>query len=275
MKKFYSLIILCGILFTTKAQNQFCNLNGNVIIYSNYDGGVIYIIVDQNIPNLKIGICTYEAARVVIQGTYAGNVTEVRYAGYIGTNDNCNLGVTSTTIMGVPNPVDTILQYPNVTLSDPNGYPQMICAVGCTNSSTGGCNTTNQIAHYFLTVFGGTLYYHHTQYNCWNNFTAPVSQGGNCCLNPLTSVDNIEQENYVNIAPVPSNNQITISTEFKNETNASIEIVNVLGEVQKTILKENITILNETISVAELVSGIYFVRIKADEKTIMQKFVVE
>lgn len=275
MKKLYSLILLFGILFSARAQNQFCNPNGNVIIYSNYDGGVIYIIVDQNIPNLKIGICTYEAVRVNIQGTYASNVTEVRYAGYIGTNDNCNLGVTSTQIIGVANPVDTIIQYPNVTYPDPNGYPQMICAVGCTNSSTGGCNTTDQIAHYFQTVFGGTLYYHHTQYNCWNNWTTLVSQGGNCCLSPLTSVDNVAQDNFLNVSPVPATDEITVSAEFESAGDASIEIVNVLGEVQKTIIKEAVAELNEKISVADLAASIYFVRVRAGEKTIMQKFVVQ
>ena len=46
--------------------SQVCNPAGNVIVFSNYDGskettlGRLNIVVDVNIPNLKIGICSYE-----------------------------------------------------------------------------------------------------------------------------------------------------------------------------------------------------------------------
>ncbi|MGL4599423.1 MAG: hypothetical protein ACRCYO_18005, partial [Bacteroidia bacterium] len=98
-----------------KAQSPFCDTLSNVVIYSNYDGGILNINVDQNIPNLKIGVCSYEAVQINIAGTYAANVTQVWYAGFDSNNDNCNLGVTNTTINGVPANVDTIQIYPAVT----------------------------------------------------------------------------------------------------------------------------------------------------------------
>jgi len=54
----------CSTTFTSSISatpcGSVCNPSGNLIIYSNYDGGILTINVDQNIPNLIIGISTYE-----------------------------------------------------------------------------------------------------------------------------------------------------------------------------------------------------------------------
>ncbi len=163
-----------------------CNPAGNTVLYSNYDGGYLRINVDVNIPNLKIGVTTYESIQIEITGAYASNVTQVVYAGYASTNDHCGTGHTAVTIIGVPAPYANIQVIPPATWSDPNGYPYIICAFNC-SGSTGGCNTPEQISHYFLTQFGGTLYSHFTQYGCYNSSTVyNVSDGGNCCAIPNT-----------------------------------------------------------------------------------------
>jgi hypothetical protein len=136
-----------------------------------------------NIPNLKVCVVTYESIQVNITGTYASNVTDVVYAGYNGTNDNCNLGVTNTVInSGGSNNQINIL--PAVTLSNNNGYSSIVCAYSCNNNvSQGGCNTVDQVEAYFLSLFtGASIRYHKVQYNCWMP-TSPqlVSAGGNCC----------------------------------------------------------------------------------------------
>ncbi len=105
-----------------------CNQNGNVVIYSNYDGGTLNINCDQNIPNLKIGICTYEPVIVNINGPFVGNITEVLYAGFNSNqnNNHCGLGNFTTSIAGV-NPesediVDSslVITFGNVTNSGTN-----------------------------------------------------------------------------------------------------------------------------------------------------------
>ncbi|HRY34166.1 MAG TPA: PKD domain-containing protein [Bacteroidales bacterium] len=172
--------LLPAVLFS----QTICNPNGNVVIYSNYDGGHLLINVDVNIPNLKIGITTYEAIQVEITGPYAANVTQVVYAGYAGNNDHCNTGHNVVAIMGVPSSAASILVHPPATYSDPNGNPNIICAYNC-GGTTGGCNTAEQISHFFLTQFGGSLYSHYTQYGCYYyNTPFYVSNGGNCCLIP-------------------------------------------------------------------------------------------
>lgn len=181
MMKHISLSVLLATAFSVSTSAQVCNPSGNVVVYSNYDGGIVTINCDLNIPNLKIGVCTYEAVEINITGPFAGNVTEVLYAGYIGENDNCGLGVTETTISGVSPGITDILFAPPVTQSDANGYPYIICGYSCGTGNQGGCNTSNQIAEYFTDTFGGSLYLFDTHYNCWQNETVNLTDGGSCC----------------------------------------------------------------------------------------------
>ncbi|TAE60917.1 MAG: hypothetical protein EAZ89_01050, partial [Bacteroidetes bacterium] len=73
------------------------------MVFSNYEGGVLNINVDQNIPNLKLGICTYEAVEINVSGPFAGNVTGVIYAGFNSPgNTNCGATIPTTVLNGVP-----------------------------------------------------------------------------------------------------------------------------------------------------------------------------
>ena len=99
----------------------FCKPNGNVVIYSNYDGGYLNINVDQDIPNLKIGVTTYEDCEITISGTYASNVTQVIYAGYQGDNQHCNPSPLTTSVNGVDPGMVTINLYPDAVWTNPNG----------------------------------------------------------------------------------------------------------------------------------------------------------
>lgn len=180
-----------------------CDSSGNVIIYSNYEGGNITINCDLNIPNLKIGICTYEAIEVNITGPFAGNVTGVIYAGFGGTG-GCT-GTTVTSITGVSPGLVTIYSYPtgNIAITPHFGayalplgggipVPVVNCMVGaggCNTVETGGSNDSPQIVDFFLTEFGpgSVLFSHYTDYTCFGTTTFNVSSGGNCCLSSITT----------------------------------------------------------------------------------------
>jgi hypothetical protein len=156
---------------------------GNLVIFANYDGGVLNINCDQNIPNLKIGICTYEPTTINLTGPFVGNVTEVRYAGYVSTsNHHCSNSPTTTTIVGAPGGATTSVNFlPPATSSNPNGYSMIVCAYSCdTTTNQGGCNTADQIVDYFESTMGATLYSYFTQYGCWSTTPYNVSAGGNC-----------------------------------------------------------------------------------------------
>ncbi len=186
----------CCIDVTPPPPTTGCDPAGNVMIYSNYDGGVLNINVDQNIANLKIGICTYEAVDVNFTGPFVGNITAVIYAGFDGTNNNCGNSPPTTVINGVPSGIVTLYSQTlgNIAianyLGEPlgGGLPPLVnCITGaegeCSTSNSGGGNSAPQIAQFFLAEFGtgSLLFGHFVQYDCFTG-TYDVSAGGNCCL---------------------------------------------------------------------------------------------
>lgn len=178
------------------AIQNFCDVNGNVVIYSNYDGRILNINADLNIPNLKICVCTYEPVQVIITGPYVSNITQVIYAGFNSNqgNNHCGLGNFTTSVTGVSPGIVTI-NAPNTppevgyipTHGNGTGsiYGGVVGAHGSCDTMTfaGGANTPDEIVYYFLSVTGGTLLFHHTQYGCWTD-PFNLSDGGNCCIMP-------------------------------------------------------------------------------------------
>jgi gliding motility-associated-like protein len=193
-----------------------CNTQGNVVIYSNYDGGILTINCDENIPNLKIGICTYEPIQVSLTGPFVGNVTQVLYAGFnsVQGNNNCGLGDFPTSITGVNPGIVQILTAPSVGDYDPyhsnghGGWGNINSGAGLMVGVSGQCdtlypagggNTPDEVVYYFMTELGGSLQFHYTQYSCWLNETLDISDGGNCCINPLTPSWDIVVSNDVTV----------------------------------------------------------------------------
>lgn len=186
--------VLFGLLLSS-ASAQVCDANGNLMIYSNYQGGVLNVNVDQDIPGLRVGICTYEAVTVNFIGPFVGNITEVIYAGFDGANAPCGINnPPTTTITGVP--ANIVTQYSNTlgNIAITNflgqellpGFNVVNCMGGaegeCSISTQQGGNSAPQIVQFFLAEFAGSvLYAHYVQYSCFNG-TLSVSQGGNCCL---------------------------------------------------------------------------------------------
>ncbi|MDF3025722.1 MAG: hypothetical protein K0S23_29 [Fluviicola sp.] len=186
MRILLTILFFCGFYATS----QVCNPNGNIVIFSNYNGGFLNINVDVNIPNLKIGIVSYEAIEVTLSGPYVNNITGIEYAGYNnGSNTVCGGSIATTTFIGAPGGVTPNIEFvPPVTYNDPNGYLFIDCAYSCGTGSQGGCNTAAQVYDYFENVFAGTVYTHETQYSCWMG-TQNLSDGGNCCAAPPSPSD--------------------------------------------------------------------------------------
>ncbi len=172
---------LAALLMTAaSAQAQFCNPAGNLAIFTNYDGGPLTINVDMDIPNLKIGLSSYEPMVVTITGPYASNVTGIWYAGYNSDDNNNHCGIIPTTSVSAPaGTAVTIETFPFVTLPDPDGEPFMSYCYLCDAVPYSG-NTPAQVIDYFTTRLGGSLLFHQTQYGCYGSRN--ISSGGNCCL---------------------------------------------------------------------------------------------
>jgi len=150
--------------------------------------------------------------KITFTGPYVGTITEVIYAGYNGSNDHCGIGSgTGVSISGAPNAVTDIRFAPTATFTNGNGNGSMVCAYSCDiTTSQGGCNTADQVAHYFLSEFGGVLRYHLTQYGCWTGIQA-VSAGGNCCEDPLaTGFEDPATTTHLALFPNPASDAIRV-----------------------------------------------------------------
>jgi hypothetical protein len=280
--------ILCALLlgasalpFSARAQ-QFCNANGNVAIFSNYDGGVLKINVDQNIPNLRIGIVSYEDDSVIISGAFAGNVTKVVYAGYYNSNNvNCPPDIAVKGVYGVSSSIVTIVAMPPATYTNANGYSSIICNYTCsTTTNQGGCNTPDQIVAYFNTQFSSTntdVLFHYTQYNCWTGNTIyNISAGGNCCAMPITT-GQAEQNmlQSIQLYPNPASGNVTVATNMLSAGNYTIEVLNLVGEVVYTEHFVSNGTINRGLHLGELGKGVYGVRISGSEGSVLKKLVIE
>lgn len=197
LSRLFSLIVLFLFRPATGFSQTICNAGGNIALFSNYDGGIININVDQNIPNLIIAISTYEPVQINITGTFSNNVSQVIYAGNNSNqnNNNCNLGNFSTTVTGVNPAIVTVngplnppqVGYTPVHNNGSGGWNgSMVGAAGLcdTTINAGGANTPDELVYYFTNTTGGQLLFHNTQYGCWQNQTYNISGGGNCCIQP-------------------------------------------------------------------------------------------
>lgn len=271
MKKLLLLSLSLSSL-TLAFSQPICNSGGNLMIFSNYDGGVLNIDIDVAIPNLKIGICAYEGTTINVTGTHAINVTAIAYVGFNGNNAHCG-SVINTSIVAPfsPGSTNTITLYPPATLSNPNGNGSMICATTCSNTTyQGGCNTVDQVEAYFASRFpGSVLYAHHVQYGCWSG-TRLLSAGGTCC--PIsTEIADANIENGISVFPNPASDlvQITSATLLQN---ATVRLLNVMGGLA---LEEKIVSGNSfTLDLSKLAEGLYFVEIN-NGGTILRKNVVK
>lgn len=195
----FTFFLFLRFLNEAHAQSTFtpnCDPTGNWILFANYDGGNLNIVVDQNIPNLKIGICTYEPVNVTFSGPFVNTVTEVLYAGFNSAqnNNNCGFPINTSSFTGINPAILTVNVVPPVTIISPpnpnyfnltNGNNTgIVCLASCNvNANQGGCNTVDQVLAYFQSQFGGVLRGLNVQYNCWDS-AAPFtisSQAGNCC----------------------------------------------------------------------------------------------
>lgn len=175
------IFLYIAVLCSVKAFSQTCNPAGNLVIFSNYDGGPLTINVDVNIPNLYIGVAAYEFCRINITGAFAGNVQGVWYAGYDASNNHCNLAPPhATTIAGV-NPGITQIEFlPTANYQAPGLDPWIIYCYQCLSQPNSG-NSPEQLVAYFSQMGPSVLRFHQTQYGCWSG-THAISAGGNCCL---------------------------------------------------------------------------------------------
>jgi hypothetical protein len=269
MKKIYALLVSSLLISGAYAQTIICNASGNLMLFTNYDGGNLNIVVDVNIPNLKIGVCSYEGTAIIISGAYASNVTGVAYAGYNSSNVHCGSSI-NTSISGAGSATTNISLYPPATLANAFGNSSIICGASCDITTyQGGCNTVDQIENYFLTYFpGSVIYAHKVQYGCWTA-NQSLSAGGTCCA-LATGVETQVVENAVSVFPNPASNDLSMS--FQTTLNsATIKVFNVSGELVKE--ESRLSGNDVSLDISGISKGIYFVEVVNGNNISHTKFI--
>jgi gliding motility-associated-like protein len=186
----------CGIavlfwLFGAEVHGQqFCSTapTANMVMISGYDGGIVNLNVDENIPNLKVAVVSRNGIRVNFSGAFVANITAVAMAGFGDPDDECGFGVTTYETTGVPPnivQVHSAEEYNGEVLLTPYITGSIIGLPYDNCFGSGSCDPveTPPMIAYFVDLFGpGTeLRWHFYEYNCYNNFDIALSDGGNCC----------------------------------------------------------------------------------------------
>lgn len=137
----------------------------NLIVIGNYQGGTFAINVDKHLPNLGIGLVSYDSMNVTIGGPYASDVVGVAHAGY----------QPGTTVSGV---APGVLADALLPKASPGAGPADLIVDDIPASPMPP--TKAEIVAYFQQVLGGgALAFHQCQYDAYSS-TLLVSQGGTC-----------------------------------------------------------------------------------------------
>ncbi|WP_375754335.1 hypothetical protein [Corallococcus exercitus] len=140
---------------------------GNIVLFSNYEGGIFTLVIDQNLPNIQVGIVSYHPTAVTLTGPYVGNVSSVQVRSYLS----------GSSVQGIDASRVTLLPAEPVTVEQAYASSQIICSTGLRiNTWSNSCNTTTQIEEYFMSKFGEvSLLTHMTGYQAFTG-SIPLSK---------------------------------------------------------------------------------------------------
>jgi hypothetical protein len=88
-----------------------------------------------------------------------------------------------------------------------------------------------------------------------------------------SSVQNPAEEVQISLYPNPASGVATLEVQFKQATEAQVEIINPLGQRVRMASFKDATQLTELIDLEGMIPGLYLVRIMANGKTISRKLV--
>lgn len=202
-----------------------------------------------------------------IQNPSITNANSAHVGTYILTVDNGgNIETAATQVLNVmpPPAIGAYSSQPNILCF---GQTATLTAYGADTYTwnPGGNGSSIVVSPTVTTTYSLTGV---SEYGCEANTVLTQSVSVCTGINNLSANENLMLQIY----PNPANDVITINYDGLKETNSSIEIINTVGQ---TLIKQDVA--NETsqnISVSNLTSGIYFVQIKQNGKSIATKKLV-
>ena len=114
---------------------------------------------------------------------------------------------------------------------------------------------------------------------CPGSYTCCVTDADgcmSCSSGTVNFVTGIQSQNSLptfSVYPSPASQTITIEGNLTSSMNAEISICDMLGKMQFRKMTGNVSTIKETINVADLPPGIYFVTIKTQDGNSVRRFV--
>ncbi|MBC7863137.1 MAG: T9SS type A sorting domain-containing protein [Bacteroidia bacterium] len=117
-------------------------------------------------------------------------------------------------------------------------------------------------------------------FECGRTIQVGISDVAFASINSLASAVGVnENSNAVsfNLFPSPAKNELNVKMKLPKENKVSIEVINQLGQVVRSEKMESLTAGNlvKKIDLTGVASGVYFVRLRNNDFTKVEKFIVE
>jgi hypothetical protein len=189
-------------------------------------------------------------------------------AGNYSVNIIDSVGCSATLFFNITQPTQILPAYTTQAAT---------CSTCCDGSAT--ANPTGGNAPYTYSWFpsGNT---NATESNlCPGTYSFTVTDSSGCIVGSLFTIANsmgIHDPGAIenlSVYPSPANQSVTVNGTFANPTSAEISVCNLPGEIVFVKALSSSARLNETIRIAELPDGIYFITVKTASGTSVQKFV--
>ena len=161
---------------------------------------------------------------------------------------------------------------------EPNQITQIVLdTIGLQGVSILSDSTAN-LAGTNLMIVGqnGNYGYHFLHLYATDNGNPPQTTTSYFVVSILNCGVGISEDQYsgtLQVSPNPVTDLLTLNYSSSGAPVISLEIKNALGQTVKNILTDRSSTFNQSVSVADLPAGIYFVHLSTSGKTIDQKFI--
>ena len=119
-------------------------------------------------------------------------------------------------------------------------------------------NTMGNVMYNFNSDFGGQAY---------KQFTVGIATGQDEFI--LTNTTNL------NVYPNPSESLVYIDYNLMNRTDASIDVLDMMGKIIYSSKDENVTAGNKVVDMSEFSNGVYFVRLVSGNQQMTKKLIIK
>ena len=97
----------------------------------------------------------------------------------------------------------------------------------------------------------------------------------NFIFDELSSVSIFSEIEYSNIYPNPTDGKVNVELDFDQPLNVSVGLLNGMGQAIKTLEMSNVNSVRQVFDVKNLPHGLYWLRIRSGEKSLVEKIIVE